>query len=592
LIGSGALVERARFGGLGEAALPFGRLPPAPAPGPSLSKRLASRVEGGSMQLGRREFLAVTTGAVAATVLAPRTAAASDTRIEILPGEPIGRIAPEIHGHFVEHLGGVVYDGVWVGEGSKIPNDGGIRRALIDALKAIKAPVIRWPGGCFADSYDWRDGIGPRESRPTRTNFWVAVPGITGDAQKFEPNAFGSNDFMRLCRLVGAQPYFAANLRSLPAQEFANWVDYANAPAGSTTLAQKRGGEPFNVRFWGVGNESWGCGGNFTPQEYATEFRRYTAWVPSYKEGDLAFIAAGPSSGEIEWTRGFFEGLAKKGPGQIRSVWGFALHHYTWNVSQGKTNDWDAGKGDALKFTEEEWYELLRQGDQMESLITRHWDVMGEYDRTHHVKLAVDEWGAWHRWPGSQVAPTHLFGQQSTLRDALLTGLTLDTFNRHADKVAMANVAQVVNCLHSLFLADGDRFVVTPAYHVFAMHADHQGAEALRTVIAAPRVSHTRNGQPANFWGLAGSASRKDNRVLLTLVNPAIKEPREAEIVVRGTPIKSAQWTHLTSADLAAHNSFERPNGLEPTRGQGRVEGGRVVHQIPPASVVRLELMV
>ncbi len=542
-------------------------------------------------QLGRREFLA-TTGAVAATLLAPRTSAAADSRIEILSGEPLGRIAPAVHGHFVEHLGGVVYDGVWVGENSKIPNEGGIRLALIEHLKKIKAPVIRWPGGCFADSYDWRDGIGPRDSRPTRTNFWAAVPGVQGEVQKFEPNTFGSAEFMRLCRLTGAEPYFAANLRSLPAQEFANWVDYANAPAGSTTLAEKRGGEPYNVKYWGVGNESWGCGGNFTPEEYATEYRRFVAWVPSYRPDDLAFIAAGPSSGDIAWTRGFFETLVARSRGLLGSLWGWALHHYTWNVSQGKTTDWDEGKGDALKFTHEEWYELLKEGDRMESLILQHWGAMGEVDRDHRVKLAVDEWGAWHRWPGSQVAPTHLFGQQSTLRDAVLTGLTLDTFYRHPEKVAMANVAQVVNCLHSLFLADGDRFVLTPAYHVFAMHADHQGAESLRTIFAAPRVSHTRNGQPASFWGLAGAASRKDNRIVLTLVNPAISEPREAEIVVRGAAVKEARWTHLTSTELNAHNSFERPEALMPTTGQAKVAGGTVVHQIPAASVVRLDLVV
>lgn len=228
----------------------------------------------------------------------------------------------------------------------------------------------------------------------------------------------------------------------------------------------------------------------------------------------------------------------------------------------------------------------------MEPLILQNWTVMGETDPMHRVKLAVDEWGAWHRWPGSHVAPTHLFGQQSTLRDAVLTGLTLDTFYRHADKVAMANVAQVVNCLHSLFLADGDRFVLTPAYHVFAMHADHQGAESLRTVFAAPRVNHTRLGKPSSFWGLAGAASRKENRIVLTLVNPALNEPREAEIVVRGAAIREARWTHLTSTDMAAHNSFERPTALEPTRGEARVSGGMVVHQIPAKSVVRMDLTV
>ena len=540
-------------------------------------------------QMARRAFLAAT-GAAAATLLAPRSAAAADSRIEILSGEVLGRIPPEIHGHFVEHLGGVVYDGVWVGEDSKIANEGGIRRALIDRLKAIRPPVIRWPGGCFADSYNWRDGLGAAGDRPTRANFWVDVPEIQGTAQKFEPNAFGTNEFMRLCRLTGAEPYLAANLRSLEAQDFADWVEYCNAPAGSTTLAKLRGGEPFNVRYWGVGNESWGCGGNFTPGEYATEYRRFTAWVPQL-DVDLAFIAAGPSSGDYEWTRGFFETLVARSRGQVRSVWGWALHHYTWNVSQGKTNDWNAGKGDALKFTDEEWYELLREGDRMETLIRRHWDVLAEFDPEHHVKFAIDEWGAWHR-PGSQVAPTHLFGQQVTLRDALLTGLTLDTFNRHPDKVAMANVAQLVNCLHALFLADGDRFIVTPAYHVFAMHADHQDAESLRTIVSAPRVRHTRNGEPESFWGLAGSASRKENRIVLTLVNPAITEPRETEVIVRGAAIKEARWTHLTADQTNAHNSFERPEALQPTRGQARVTGGVVVHQMPAKSVVRLDLIV
>ena len=543
----------------------------------------------GSMRLGRREFLA-TTGAAAITLVAPRRSYAADSRIEILPAEPIGTIAPELHGHFVEHLGGVVYDGVWVGEQSKVANEGGIRKALIDHLKAIKAPVIRWPGGCFADSYNWRDGIGPRQSRPSKTNFWVDATGMTGATQMYEPNSFGTDEFMRLCRTAGAAPYFAANLRSLPAQDFADWVEYCNAPADSTTLARRRGGEPYNVRYWGVGNESWGCGGNFTGAEYATEYRRFTAWVPSYGQ-KLALIAAGPGSDDTDWTRGFFGALIERSPGRLGDIWGWALHHYTWNVSQGKTRDWNEGKGDALKFTHEEWYEFLREGDKMDYLITRDWNLMAEYDPTHRVKLVVDEWGAWHR-PGTEVVPTHLFGQQSTLRDAILTGLTLDTFYRHADKVAMANVAQVVNCLHSLFLADGDRFVLTPAYHAFAMHADHQGAESLRTVIAAPRVSHTRNGQPATFWGLAGAASRKGGRVLLTLVNPTIGEPRETEIVIRGTNIKDARWTHLTSTDLAAHNSFEQPRTLEPTQGMAKVSGGIVVHTIPAASVVRLELNV
>jgi alpha-L-arabinofuranosidase len=499
----------------------------------------------------RREFLASTAAAVATATIAPRAAAAADSRIDVLLDEPIGRIAPEIYGHFVEHLGGVVYDGIWVGEDSPIPNDRGIRRAVVEHMRRIKASVIRWPGGCFADSYDWRDGIGPRDQRPTRTNFWVFDKNVPDGPQKYDPNSFGTNEFMHFCRLCGSQPYFAANLRSLPALAFSHWVEYANAPAGSTTLARQRGGEPFNVRFWGVGNESWGCGGNFTPGEYATEYRRFIAWVPNYGNVPLAFIPAGPNSGELEWTHGFFESLARKNRNLINSVWGWGLHHYSWNVSQGKTTDWVAGKGDALNFPVEEWYELLREGDRMETLITRHWSALSQFDPAHRVKLAVDEWGAWYR-PGTELRPSHQLGQQNTMRDALLAGLTLDIFQRHAEKVAMSNIAQLVNCLQALFLADGDRFALTPTYHVFEMYAAHQGGESVRTMVSAPRVSHQRAGQPATLWGLNGSASRSGNRVVVTMVNPAATEPRTAELEVRGASHANLSGRSWFGEDFAA----------------------------------------
>jgi len=244
----------------------------------------------------RRRFIGTAAAGVAGSLLARYAPALraqqSDSRLEILVGEPIGTIAPEIYGHFVEHLGGVVYDGIWVGEGSKVANVGGVRKALVDQLRTINPPVIRWPGGCFADSYDWRDGIGAADKRPRRTDFWADTrpsfdrPATSG-AQRFDPNRFGTNEFIRFCRLVNAAPYIAANVRSLPAKDLYQWVEYCNAPAGETTMSDLRaaGGdrEPFGVRYWGVGNEPWGCGGNFTPEEYATEFRRYTAWVPKYR---------------------------------------------------------------------------------------------------------------------------------------------------------------------------------------------------------------------------------------------------------------------------------------------------------------------
>lgn len=544
----------------------------------------------------RREFLATTLGATAALLGRPTrwslgsiaaralVAPAADSRIEVLLGEPTATIAPEIYGHFIEHLGGVIYDGVWVGEDSPIPNIGGIRRALVEALQRIRPAVIRWPGGCFADAYDWRDGIGPRQRRPRRTNFWIdqrewASVGLV--PQKYEPNDFGTHEFLRFCRLVGAAPYLAVNLRTLPADVFHRWVEYCNSPRGSTTLAEERAAngdpEPFGVRYWGIGNESWGCGGNFTPEEYAAEFRRFTTWaVPDYGVG-LRFIAAGPSGRDLEWTRRFFAKMAERRA--FNRLWGWALHHYS-----------SSSGGDALQFDTAGWYELLESADRMESLITAHWQVMGETDREHRVKLVVDEWGAWYRMT-TNVAPTHLFGQQSTIRDALVAGLTLDTFNRHADKVAMANVAQLINCIHSLFLADGEKFVATPTYYVFAMYAAHQGGQAVRTIFSGPRVEWTdRENRRHSFWGLNGSASVKGKTVTLTVTNPHIAEGRETEIVVRGATVTSVTATTLTARDVHDCNTFDAPRRVVPTEESLPVRGPVIVHRFAPASVTKLEI--
>jgi alpha-N-arabinofuranosidase len=340
------------------------------------------------------------------------------------------------------------------------------------------------------------------------------------------------------------------------------------------------------VRLWGVGNEAWGCGGNFTPQEYATEFRRFTASVPGYGLRPL-FIASGPSDGDLGWTRGFFSRMAEKGPFDF---YGWALHHYSWNMSRGATTDWDKGKGDALEFRLEEWYEMLREADRVESLVKETWAAMGEFDRVHRVKLAVDEWGAWYK-PGTEVRPGYILSQQQTLRDALVSALSLDAFNRHADKVVMANVAQLINCLHSLFLAYEDKFTVTPNFHVFEMYAAHQGARGLRAIFDAPDVRYTRAGKPATFWGLNGSASLREKTLTLTVVNPHAAEPREAEIITRGATVRSANARVLTAGDMHAHNSFENPRAVEPRDEQvGVGAGGRLVYRFAPASVTRLQL--
>ena len=548
----------------------------------------------------RRDFLRSTV-AGAGVLLASRClpfAEAFDSvttgaRIEVLSDEPLGTISPNIYGHFTENLSGVVYDGMWVGENSKIPNIHGIRKQLVDEMRKIKPSVVRFPGGCFADSYDWRDGIGPTDKRPRRTNFWEDEESANApSSHKYDPNQFGTNEFVRFCKLIGSEPYLAGNVRSLSAQDFYRWIEYCNSPAGSTTLADTRAAsgfpDPFNVRYWGVGNESWGCGGNFTPQEYAVEFRRWTTWVPRFHQ-ELAFIASGPNVDDWNWTRGFLEEILKKGRGQLRSIYGMALHHYAWNLSRGATQDWVKGKGDALKFDVVDWYELLREGERMEGLITGHWQIMSEFDREHNIKLVVDEWGPWYR-PGGEATPTNQLEQIPTLRDAVFSGMTLDIFNRHPEKVAMANCAQLINCLNSLYLAHEDKFCVTPVGHVFAMYADHQGGQGLRTIFSVPDVTYDRDGKQARFWGLKGSASLHDKQLVLTAVNPDVSAVRETEIVVRGASVQSGSATTLTDSDIHAHNSFEQRNVVSPQSKPVDGKSGTLTYTFPPASVTKLVL--
>ena len=462
-------------------------------------------------------------------------------------------------------------------------------------MRRLKPSVIRWPGGCFADSYNWHDGVGPRARRPRHVSFWGGAEWpkpLPDGPSKYETNAFGTDDFMRFCRLVDAQPYLAVNVRSGSPRDFMEWVEYCNGPAGSTTPADLRvaGGEraPFGVRYWGIGNESWGCGGNFTPEEYASEFRRYIEWVPQIG-APLDFIAAGPSDDDVDWTRRFFAKVAERH--SVGRVWGYSLHHYAWNVSGGRTTDWSKGKGDAIKYPDEEWYELLREADRTEEFILDHWGALAASDKEHKVKLVVDEWGAWYR-PGSQVDDTHLLGQQSTMRDALLAGLTLDTFNRHADKVAMANVAQLVNCLQAPFLTRGDKLILTPTFHVFEMYAPHQGAEGVRATFTAPRPKYTRNGQPATMRGLMGSASRKDKHLVLTVTNPDLRETQATEIVLNGARASSApiRCTTLADPDVHAVNSVEEPERVHPKQTTVPMNGASLVYEFPPASVTRLEI--
>ncbi|HEY8561959.1 MAG TPA: alpha-L-arabinofuranosidase C-terminal domain-containing protein [Pyrinomonadaceae bacterium] len=550
------------------------------------------------MKIGRREFLKGSIAVSAAALIAPRSAFSqtAESKVEILINEPIAKIHKDVYGHFVEHLGGVVYDGIWVGEKSKIPNYNGVRKALVDNLKKLNPGVIRYPGGCFADQYDWRDGIGPRDKRPTRVNFWADTrykttknyEDLQTGPQKYESNHFGTDEFVAFCKMVGADPYLAANLRSRDVRVFMEWLEYCNAPANLTTWSTERAKngsrDPYNVAFWGVGNESWGCGGDFTPEEYATEFRKFTAWLPTYGV-QLKLIGSGPNGGDVNWTRKFFEGLALKGQRQIDKLYGWGLHYYSGSTGQQVANE----------YTENEWYDLLERSNRMESLVEDHWQVMGEFDRARKVKLAVDEWGAWHKQDADMPAG-YLYAYAGTLRDALISGMHLDIFQRHADKVVMANPAQLVNTIHSLFHTYEDKFILTPNYHVFEMYMPHMNATAVRTEFISPKVNFTRTDAQrkevaASLWGLNGSASVNGKTVTLTAVNPDAKQARETEININGARIVSANARVLSSNDIKARNSFDNPNALVPRNENVTLgTGGKLVYRFAPASVTRLTL--
>ena len=527
----------------------------------------------------RRDFLK--TACAAGTLLRFVGAAElADSSIELFPTELQGEISRNIYGHFTEHIGGVIYDGAWVGENSPTPNVRGLRKALLDRLKEIQAPVIRWPGGCFADSYDWKDGIGPRSERPSRTNFWETDHDAQRlhekGAQIFDPNSFGTNEFVEFCRLSGAEPYLAANLRSLPAIDFDRWVEYCNAPASSASFAKLRAAagfaQPFRVRYWGVGNESWGCGGNFQPEDYASELRRFITWVPEYGV-DLQFIGSGPNGDDVDWTERAFNKLFTGHAYHNAHLTGWSVHHYS-----------TIKNGDALQFGPTEWYELLADANRMEKVILDHWAVMGQYDPNRRIKLVVDEYGSWHR-QGTELDLTHIFGQQITIRDAVLTALTLDCFNRHADKVSMANCAQLVNNLNALFLAHEQHFICTPIFHVFAMYAPHQGAQGVRVEFGAPSV-HAGN---QTFWGLNGSASLQGKSLTLTVVNPSTNEPRETQIHIHSASVVSASATVLACSDIHAHNTFEQPEAVTPKKELVSLTGPLARFNFPPASVTTLQ---
>src|SRR5437867_2627684 len=536
------------------------------------------------MTAARRDFLKSAAATGIAAFAGIRTLPATDAEIEINPSQPGPLINPHIYGHFIEHLGGVIYAGIWMGRNSKIPNVDGIRKQFVDDMKRIGAPNLRWPGGCFADGYHWRDGIGPAGKRPRTYNYWEnrMPPG----RHAVESNEFGIHEFMQLCRLVGAEPYLAANVGSGTPQELHDWASYCNAPAGTLSLADERARngdqEPFNVKYWSVGNESWGCGDNMTGGEYATEYRKYISQFPAYLRP--FFVATGPrghsADGDVGWTEGFFGGLQNVRGLGVR-VDGFALHYYT---------DFRQTAEDGAKFDAKGWYAVLHKGVHIESVINDHWGIMGKYDPQHRTRFVIDEWGNWYRG-GTELGPEYILSQTITLRDALHAAMTFDVFNRHADKIEMANVAQTINCLHSLFAAVGDKYTRTPAYYTFEMYRTHLGGRFVPAKIDVPEMTVPLLEGSAKLPGLSGSASVRDKSLTVTLTNPSLLESVVTRIRLSGgARLREGRATVLTHQDMHGTNTFERPNEVVLAALPAQVSGDIATITIPKQAVVAVSL--
>jgi len=529
----------------------------------------------------RRTFVSAAAAAGVGVLAGSRSAIAADAEIVVSPAAEGPVINPHVYGHFIEHLGGVIYDGIWVGPDSKIPNVGGIRQQFASDMKRIAAPNLRWPGGCFADGYHWRDGIGPAAKRPRTYNFWE--PRMPAGVRATETNHFGIHEFIRLCRVVGAEPYVAANVGSSNPQEFYDWVLYCNAPQGTVSLADERAkngdAEPFAVKYWGVGNESWGCGGNMTGSEYATEYRKFVTQFPTYTRPYL--VAAGPrghsADMDLGWTEGFFEGLQGH---RVRAD-GFALHYYTDFRQTGE---------DGARFDAKGWYAVLHKGIRIDRIIEDHWRLMDRYDPEHHTRFVIDEWGNWYKG-GTELGPAYLLSQTITLRDALHSAMTFDIFNRHAEKIEMANVAQTINCLHSLFAAVEDRYTRTPTYYVFELYRRHMGARLVPMQVAAPDLTVPLLEGSGRLPGLSGSASIRDRRLTLTLTNPSLDAAVSARIRVAVGRVAEGRGTVLTHEDMRATNTFDDPDNVSLSALAVEVSGDAAHVTVPRKAVVALDLM-
>jgi alpha-L-arabinofuranosidase len=472
------------------------------------------------------------------------------------------RIAPEIYGQFAEQLGKGIAEGIWVGEDSTIPNIRGYRRDVVEALKELRVPVLRWPGGCFADTYRWRDGIGPRSRRPITLNKWWG--------NNEENNAFGTHEYFDFAELIGAKTFLSVNLGSATAAEAKDWIEYVTSPSRSALAQERRANgreRPWTIDYVGLGNETWGCGGNLTAAQYAPFMRMFSTFIRQDKAPKV--VAVGPAGDDYSWTEEMMKSHDKFDQ--------LSLHHYTL-----PTGDWSK-HGPAVGFTKADWLVTFAQTRRIEEMIQRHSEIMNKADPAKKVGLAVDEWGTWYDTPPGAPA----LWQENTLRDALVAATNFHIFHRHADRVRMANIAQMVNVLQAMILTDGPRMVRTPTYHAFWMYRPFQGATALPVTISSPDESAGASRVPSVDVTAARGA---DGTLYVGLVNIDADQPADVDLDIAGGKLKVSGQV-LTAARMDSRNAFGAPEQVRPQPFNGaRWRSGKLQVAMPPKSMVVLTL--
>ena len=480
------------------------------------------------------------------------------------------RIDKNIYGHFSEHLGRCVYEGFWVGEDSGIPNTRGIRNDVVEALKKIKVPVLRWPGGCFADEYHWKEGIGPRNKRPAMVNtHWGMIT---------ETNAFGTHEFLDLCEQLGCEAYIAGNVGSGTVEEMQDWVEYMTFDGDSemANLRRKNGRDkPWKVKYFGVGNENWGCGGNMTPETYADLYNQFQTYVRSYSGNRILKVACGPGSENYPWIRTVMERAH-------RNMDAISLHHYvrgngTWGHNQ---------KGSATKFDEAEWFALMKNTLTIYPLLVGNIEIMDKFDPQGRIGLYVDEWGTW--WDAEPGTNQGFLYQQNTLRDAISAGIFLNAFNEHCDRVKMGNIAQTNNVLQAMILTEEQKMILTPTYHVFEMYTVHHDAVMLPVELQCSDYKFKNDSVPA----LNVSASKDDTgRIHISFCNLDPANAAEVSCALEGAEPKEISGRVLTAETITAHNTFENPDVVKPVPfSDFELKGNIMTTTLPAKSVVVLEI--